>query len=481
MALARDAYLAIKKNVLFLRTQKAWSQEDLAFQAGVKADTVQEIESGKRKPQWRTIRKIAKAFGMEAEEFVALRLPSILASDDIDGRSFVLPRARSCAAISPVQKSPEISYKDENQTLVIAEHIIRTDLMMDRRTALKAAASAVLTGASLLDPLETWLWAFERKVNAEPEPFAPEKHHEIEKLEHAAKTFRDWDHSFGGGLYRKAIAALLKETAAILEDDLPKSTRERLYRLMANLAETAATMAWDSGLQRQAQGYYDLALRAAYAGRDLAFGANVFAGMARQMISLGHPQDALELIRLAQSQLDSTATPRLMALLHTREAWALAASGRVTAFRRATKQAQEHFGNSAHGQEPHWVSYFDEAELAGVTGGRFLELARLTSRNLAEYASLEIENALLFRGPEAGRSFALDQIGLAESRFLLGDIKAGARQAHKALDALERTTSERAHIQLKELHQQTMEYSGIRLVRDLQGRIHDSLSKSRIL
>jgi hypothetical protein len=57
------------------------------------------------------------------------------------------------------------------------------------------------------------------------------------------------------------------------------------------------------------------------AGGDFVFGANVLAGMARQMICLGHPHDALDFIHLAKQRVDRIADPRVPAMLDTREAW----------------------------------------------------------------------------------------------------------------------------------------------------------------
>jgi hypothetical protein len=69
-----------------------------------------------------------------------------------------------------------------------AAQMTRTDLMMDRRTAMK---SAVLAGAALLSPVEGSLWAFEQSASRTPARFAPERHHDIENLEEAARTFRE--------------------------------------------------------------------------------------------------------------------------------------------------------------------------------------------------------------------------------------------------------------------------------------------------
>ncbi|MFI6013969.1 hypothetical protein ACIBAG_35060 [Streptomyces sp. NPDC051243] len=65
-------------------------------------------------------------------------------------------------------------------------------------------------------------------------------------------------------------------------------------------------------------------------------------------------------------------------MLHTRKAWAYAAMGRTATFQRATTQAAEAMMDAQPGEEPYWIAYFNEAELAITPGGRLLDLADLT-------------------------------------------------------------------------------------------------------
>lgn len=245
---------------------------------------------------------------------------------------------------------------------------------------------------------------------------------------------------------------------------------------MAYLGGTAATIAWDSGLQRQAQSYYLLALRAAHAGADPAFGANVLAGMARQMLCQDRPQDALELVHLAQKGMGTAASPRLRAMLHTREAWAYAAMGRVVAFQRASAEAAEALSAAGSHEDPYWIAYFDDAELAGVTGGRLLDLARQDPRRHAEQAAASIRGAVARRGPEAGRSHALDTIGLAECHFLMGDTAGAVVQIRQAVEAASRTQSARVRTQLKQLYPYTVGKGASKPVAEARTMIRDLLS-----
>lgn len=359
-------------------------------------------------------------------------------------------------------------------TVHLAADLTRSDLVMDRRAATRALAGAALSGAPLLDSLEGWL---------QPAPGPQPGHHrgrigmrEVQELEGTARAFRAWDHRYGGGLRRKAVVGQLNEVAGHLEEHQAPDVERGLFRVMAYLGGTAATIAWDSGLQRQAQSYYLLALRAAHAGGDCAFGANVLAGMARQMLYQDRPQDALELVHLAQKGVGRKAGPRLRAMLHTREAWAYAAMGRGAAFRRATGEATEALADAGAVDEPYWIGYFDEAELAGVTGGRLLDMARKEPQQHAEQAAESIRQALARRGPEAGRSHALDTIGLAECHFLLGDVTGAVDHTRRAVEAAAGTQSSRVRGQLGQLYPYTVGRGASRPVAEARTMIRELLS-----
>ncbi|MFD5748132.1 helix-turn-helix domain-containing protein [Streptomyces sp. NPDC127033] len=360
-------------------------------------------------------------------------------------------------------------------TVDLAADLTRSDLVMDRRAVTRALAGAAVTGAALLDSLEGWL-------QPAAAPLAPARRgrlgmREIDELETTAKAFRQWDHQYGGGLRRKAVLGQLSEIASALDEHQAPTVETRLYRIMAQLAGTAATMAWDSGLHRRAQEYYRLALRSAHAGDDKVFGANVLAGMARQMLYQDRPDDALQLIQLAQEGARDVVGPRVRAMLHTREAWAYAAQGRNAGFQRATAKAADALATAGPDEEePYWIAYFDDAELAGVTGGRLLDLARQAPRRHAEKAAAEIRSALSSRGAEAGRSHALDRIGLAECHYLAGDLVGGAKETHRAVDAARLTQSGRVRSQLGQLYPYTVGHSASRTVREARDSIRDLLS-----
>jgi hypothetical protein len=328
-------------------------------------------------------------------------------------------------------------------------HVTRRDLTVDRRDATRALVGLAV-GPALLEPLTRWL---ARGTEPRPRGGAPAQVglHEVEEIERTAAAFRSWDDQFGGGLRRKAVLGQLSEVGDLLRATHSPAVTRRLFGATAQLSETAAMMSWDSGQAAAAQRYYLLGLRAAKSGGDRGFGANILAGMARQLLYLERSSDALALVKLARESASGQPSSRVLAMLSTREAWCYAHQGRMAAFRQATERAEAELEASNPEDDPYWIRYFDAAELAGVTGGRLLEHARIDRRVAAE-AAMYIERAIKLRGEGHLRSSALDRLGLAEARRLQGEQDDAARTRLTAVDLGGQTRTDRVRVQPADLH-----------------------------
>ncbi len=372
-------------------------------------------------------------------------------SSDLTPKSPVLERA----APSSAEDDEDWQHMPVCAAELVAQ-VTRKDLSLNRRE-LGRLFGHVFIGGALLERLERWFATPTPRLTSHGAQLAPIGYHELSEIETAARVFRNWDDQHGGGLRRKAVIGQLNEVSDLLSKSHPTEISRRLHVVMAELSETAALMSWDTGHQAVAQRYYLMALHAARTGNDPAFAANVLAGMARQLIYLGQPADAHELVRLARAESADRATASVQSMLHTREAWALAAMGRVTAFERATGAAEDAL-TAATPDEPHWIEYYDVAELQGTTGGRLLELS-YRDPTRADAAAERIGSAITARRPGRLRSSALDEIGLAEVSLIRGDFEEASRIGHAALDVAEQTSSDRVRIKLSNLHTLTGRYS----------------------
>ncbi|WP_280458855.1 hypothetical protein [Nocardia carnea] len=392
-------------------------------------------------------------------------------------RATVEQRAQFAAAIGLGAQSPATSAagavwnnSHSADCVTATAELTRKDLTLDRRHATQAILG-VTVGAGLLETMERWLF-FDDAPRQVDKPMALGMQ-EVEQLENVARSFRDWDDQFGGGLRRKAVVGQLAEVNEMLRERQPVRVEKRLWGVLAQLAETAATMSWDSGQQATAQQYYALAARAASHADDPAFCAFALAGMARQLLGLdgdAGAADALELVRIARDRGAGDLTPTVEAMLYTREAWAMSKLERPSGFRRACEKAKERFADSQTATDPFWVHYFDAAELAGTIGGRLLDMSRRKPVFAGEAAE-HIELAVQSRRPDRIRSAALDRLGLAEAHVIQGEVEEACRVGHDALDVVERTRSDRVRVKVGKLYKRTERAKGNLAIAELRDRI----------
>ncbi|WP_249187744.1 hypothetical protein [Nocardiopsis sp. MG754419] len=306
---------------------------------------------------------------------------------------------------------------------------------MKRRDAF-AIGGTILAGAALTELVERWAAPGPRGA---PWGGATIGAMELEGIEAATVCLRHWDDRWRMGTRRKAVIGQLSEVSELVEHRQSPDVQQRLFAVMAELARIVAAMSFDTGDHSTAQRYYTLSLRAVrYAGPEHApFGIRVLADMARQMLDLHHPEDALDITRLALDQAASLgAPPAVRALLRTREGWSYAHMGRTASFERTVGQAEDLLAGD-EGTRPEWSHGLDEAELAGVVGARYRDLSRTVEGREAERLALRsaeyITSALARRRSGRGRTF--DLIGLGRTYAALGDGVESARAVRAALES----------------------------------------------
>ncbi|TRV73627.1 hypothetical protein FKN01_26695 [Streptomyces sp. 130] len=345
------------------------------------------------------------------------------------------------------------------QTVALLSEFSRSDLMLARRGFL-GSSLALAAGPALIEPMQRWLVPVAAAPAAEPEADVARRPSrlsdpELDLLESTTAMFRQWDAQCGGGLRRKAVVGQLHEVTDLLQEPQPAATSKRLFRCAAELAELAGWMSYDVGLQPTAQKYFVLALHAAKEAGDKPLGSYVLSSMSRQMIHLGRPDDALELIHLAQYGSRDCATPRTQAMLYAMEARAYANMGQPSKCKRAVRMAEDTFLDAGvDGEpEPDWIRFFSEAELNGENSHSYRDLAYVAGRS-PTYASLAepvMRKAVQLFGEddEHQRSYALNLIGLASVHLLKGEPEASTVPAEQALRVAKKVRSERVNTRLR--------------------------------
>ncbi|GAA2226084.1 hypothetical protein GCM10010232_09250 [Streptomyces amakusaensis] len=361
-------------------------------------------------------------------------------------------------------QSPSVSGVDlpwaGPQTVALLSEFSRSDLMLARRGFL-GASLALAAGPALVEPMQRWLVPTPGGVPAAA-PAAPVvpltsrlSGIELQLLESTTVMFREWDAQCGGGLRRKAVVGQLHEVTDLLQESHPEATRRRLFVCAAELAQLAGWMSYDVGLQPTAQKYFVLALHAAKEAGDKPLGSYILSAMSRQMIHLGRPEDALELIHLAQYGSRDCATARTQAMLYAMEARAYANMGHPSKCKRAVRMAEDSFSDAgADGEsEPDWIRFFSEAELNGENAHSYRDLAYVAGRS-PTYASLAepvMARAVeLFERDEVHqRSYALNLIGMATVHLLKREPEHATELASQALTVAKRVRSERVNTRLR--------------------------------
>jgi hypothetical protein len=345
------------------------------------------------------------------------------------------------------------------QTVELMNEFSRSDLMLGRRGFL-GTSLALAAGPALVEPMQRWLVSTPAGTSGAGDMAARPAAQgrslslpELELLEATVVMFRQWDAQCGGGLRRKAVVGQLHEVTDLLQESHPGPVAKRLFKVAAELAALAGWMSYDVGLQPNAQKYFVLALHAAKEAGDRPLGAYVLSNMSRQMIHLGRPEDALELIHLGQYGSRGSATATTQSMFYAMEARAYASMGQVQKCHRAVRMAEDAFTDNCPQEDPDWIGFFSEAELNAENAHSYRDLAYVAGRS-PTYASLA--HPVMARAVELfstdvahPRSYALNLVGMATVHLLERNPEQAADLTAQALEVAKKVRSERVSTRIR--------------------------------
>ncbi|MER5363324.1 regulator [Streptomyces sp. NPDC002785] len=241
---------------------------------------------------------------------------------------------------------------------------------------------------------------------------------DVAALRSVGELFRALDNAYGGGHARQALVRYLEhETEPMLRGTYGEAVGRRLFSAAADLTRLAGWTSYDIAAHGLAQRYFVQALRLAQAAGDRAYGAYVLITMSRQAVYLGHGREAVQLARVAQQGIGSSALPVIQALLHAVEARGHGVLGEARPCTASLARAEHALETARSGDEvPHWARYFDEAQLADEFGH--------CHRDLQQYraAAQHAERSLQLRAPAYARSRLFCRVVLASARLGLGEL-----------------------------------------------------------
>ncbi|GHE66345.1 hypothetical protein GCM10018785_38910 [Streptomyces longispororuber] len=263
---------------------------------------------------------------------------------------------------------------------------------------------------------------------------------DIAALRSVGELFRALDHAYGGGHARQALVRYLEhEAEPMLRGTYNEQAGRRLFAAAADLTRLAGWTSYDIAAHGLAQRYFVQALRLSQAAGDRAYGSYVLVTMSRQAVYLGHGREAVQLARVAQQGVGSSAPPVVQALLHAVEARGHGVLGEVRACTASMVRAERALEAARPGDEvPYWARFFDEAQLAD-------EFAHC-NRDLQQYraAAQHAERSLQLRAPGYARSRLFCRVVLATSRLGLGELEQACQLGAEAAQAAGEMRSVRA-------------------------------------
>jgi transcriptional regulator with XRE-family HTH domain len=294
---------------------------------------------------------------------------------------------------------------------------------------------------------------------------------DVERFRVTVEVFRQLDDRFGGGHARPALIQYLSgDGDRLLRGRYTGTVGTALFSSVAEATLLAAWMSYDSAPRSAlAQRYFIQALALAQAAGDRLLGASILDAMSHQATYTGRFGEAANLARAARTGTTGIATATLTAHFHTMEARALARLGDARACDRALAEAVREFERRTPENDPDWIRYFDEAELAAEFGHCLRDLGRAT--DAAQYASRSVVAA---DGTGFVRSDFFATMVLADAYLAAGDLEQGCATALRALTAGEMIRSGRCVNYLREFRQHLARAGDATVVTDFGERARGS-------
>ncbi|MBZ6192984.1 hypothetical protein KVH07_08550 [Streptomyces olivaceus] len=275
---------------------------------------------------------------------------------------------------------------------------------------------------------------------------------DVAAVKTTADVFAKLDDQFGGDHARHSVIQYLNnDVAPLLRGRYAEPVGRALFSTVAEATLLAGWMSYDACRHGLAQRYFLQALRLAQDANDRRLAGSILSAMSHQATFLGRYTQAATLARAALMGISPVATPTLRAQFHAMEARALARTGDIVACEAALTAATKALEGRNSEDEPEYISYFDDAELAAEAAHCFRDV------NRARHAVAHAENAM--SGSHVRSDFFATMV-LADAHLRAGDVEEACRVALDALDLGEQLKSARCVSYLAEFGQNLSRVDG---------------------
>ncbi|MFF4346302.1 hypothetical protein [Streptomyces sp. NPDC001530] len=288
---------------------------------------------------------------------------------------------------------------------------------------------------------------------------------DVATIKTTADLFAQLDDRFGGEHARLAVIQYLsRDVTPLLNGRYTEAVGRALFSTVAEATLLAGWMSYDTCHHGLAQRYFLQALRLAQDANDRRLAGSVLSAMSHQATFLGRYTEGATLARAALMGISPVATPTLRAQFHAMEARALARTGDTRACELALAAATQALESRNSDDEPEWISYFDEVELAAEAAHCFRDV------NSARQSVTHASNAM--SGNHVRSDFFATMV-LADAHFRAGDLEEACHVALDALDLGEQLKSARCVSYLAEFRQHLSRAEDNNVVRDFQDQARE--------
>ncbi|MGW6914639.1 hypothetical protein ACWGB8_12590 [Kitasatospora sp. NPDC054939] len=251
---------------------------------------------------------------------------------------------------------------------------------------------------------------------------------EVSSVRQAVRDIRLADDAHGADtLFEFAGQSLRRAYVLLNEGEYSAETERELQAGAGELAISVGWLAHDSNRLADARSFYAEALATARMAGDAALEAHVFSNSAFLARDANRPREALRAAQAGQVAARQLGSDRLLSLLAMREAGGWALLGDRAACERALGQAHRLFARGATEADPEWMSFFGEAELAGLESQCWSALGDWD--RASERAGL----AIALQDPHFVRNRVLYTAELAHDRLGRGDLAGAAGHGSSAV------------------------------------------------
>lgn len=231
------------------------------------------------------------------------------------------------------------------------------------------------------------------------------------------------------------------------------------------LSQLTGWLALDANYHAAARRYLTTAVYVAYEADDPSLAASALSYMSLQETYRGRLAPALSLAQTAFTVGNGHLTPLTKTMLGTRLARAHAGLGNTSQCLRVVDEVQAAFGDAGQRQEPLWVSYVDEIEVAAQLGACYLDLGMTAEASQALTRALSLLRA---QAPQRVRDRVHYLVRLAKCHLLDGDIEQACETAMQALALSEAIGSARVAERLTEFNDSLEPFAANQAARDFR-------------